>query len=159
MKLLFALMMSCFIQNLSATVPTAHNGMIDLRNWDFAKSGVVELNGQWEFYPWKYCNPEEFLSSNLPRVEYISVPASWTKYSSGKNKMPVFGYATYRLTIILSSKKFYGTRELALGLPDMFSAYKLWIDTTLAMVVGVPGKSFNEHKPKIVPVTVPLFAQ
>lgn len=159
MKLLFALMISCFIQNLNATELTAHNGMIDLRNWDFAKSGVVELNGKWEFYPWKYCNPVEFLSSNLPRAEYVSVPASWTKYSSGKNKMPVFGYATYRLTIILDSKKFHGTRELAFGMPDMFSAYKLWIDTTLAMAVGTPGKSFNEHKPKIVPVTIPLFAQ
>ncbi|MHB8853957.1 MAG: sensor histidine kinase [Ignavibacteriaceae bacterium] len=159
MRLLCALMLFFFIHNLQASEPLAHNGILDLHGWDFAKNGIVELNGQWEFYPWKYYNPKEFFSSNLPEAEYVPVPANWTKYLSGKSKMPVFGYATYRLKIILDSKKYQGTRELAFGMPDMFSAYKLWIDTTLAMAVGIPGKSINEHKPKIVPVTVPLFAQ
>ncbi len=29
--------------------PKAINGTLDLRNWDFAKDGIVSLDGDWEF--------------------------------------------------------------------------------------------------------------
>ena len=30
--------------------PKAVQGQLDLRGWDFAENGSVELNGEWEFY-------------------------------------------------------------------------------------------------------------
>ena len=156
---LFSLLLLLITNNLNAEQLTVKKGVLDLRTWNFSTEGTINLNGQWEFYPFKYYSPHEFLTSSLTGAEYVSVPSSWTKYPYGKNKMPVFGFATYRLKIVLDSRKWQGTRQLSFGMPDMFSAYRLWIDSTLVKAVGVPGKSFNEHKPKIVPVAIPLFVQ
>ena len=32
--------------------PKAIKGVLDLRDWDFEKNGVINLDGEWEFY-WK----------------------------------------------------------------------------------------------------------
>ncbi|MCP4132141.1 MAG: hypothetical protein GY754_14310 [bacterium] len=39
---------SCSNEYVSA--PTAKNGVLDLRGWDFKKDGPVKLSGKWEFY-------------------------------------------------------------------------------------------------------------
>jgi signal transduction histidine kinase len=44
------------------------NGVIDLRNWDFTKQPILNLNGEWEFYP-------ELLEYDaVSRKSYISTP-------------------------------------------------------------------------------------
>jgi len=133
--LLFLLVFSFFNQNLFAARPAAKDGILDLRVWNFGKDGIVELSGQWKFYPWKYYDPKTLSSQNPGEGEYVSVPANWTGYPAEKNKMPVFGFATYRLKIVLDSKVSQSGRALSLGMPTMFSAYKIWIDTTLTMVI------------------------
>jgi two-component system sensor histidine kinase ChiS len=40
--------------------PRIESGILDLRNWDFKKDGIVNLNGNWEFYWEKLLRPENF---------------------------------------------------------------------------------------------------
>lgn len=139
----------CFFQHTQASEPSSKKGIIDLSNWDFSKDGILELNGEWEFYPFKYYTPNQLLSGKISNPIYVSVPGNWKEYSIGKSKMPVFGYATYRVKLVLNDTCLSQKQSFALKLLDIFSAYKLWIDTTLVFQQGVPGKNLAEHSPKI----------
>jgi hypothetical protein len=70
--------------------------------------------------------------------------------------MPAFGYATYRLKIILDTTFIKNKQIFALNIPAVFSAYKLWIDTVLTMQCGIMGQSAKEHKAKISPIIIPI---
>ena len=146
---LAAVILFCLFQDAQASEPSSRKGIIDLRNWNFSKEGVVELNGEWGFYPFKYYTPGQLFTGKDSNPIYVSVPGNWKEYSTGKNKMPSFGYATYRVKLVLNDIYLSPKQSLALKLSDIFSAYKLWIDTTLVFQQGVPGKNLAEHQPKI----------
>ncbi len=47
----------------SSEKPKAQKGILDLRQWDFQKRGIIKLNGEWEFY-WKELKlPNSFLET------------------------------------------------------------------------------------------------
>lgn len=151
---LAAVILFCLFQDIQASEPLSNKGIIDLRNWNFSKEGVVELNGEWEFYPDKYFTPVQLSSGKIFNPVYVTVPGNWTEYSTGKNKMPSFGYATYRLKLVFNNSFTSSKQTLAVKIPEVFSAYKLWIDTTLVFQQGIPGKNFAEHQPVISPAII-----
>ena len=46
----------------------AQKGILDLRNWDFAKNGPIKLDGEWEFYWEKLYSLEEINSIFLNKT-------------------------------------------------------------------------------------------
>ena len=46
--------------------PQAIRGIIDLRRWDFAHSGGVNLTGDWEFYWRQLLTPDTFSAATPP---------------------------------------------------------------------------------------------
>jgi two-component system sensor histidine kinase ChiS len=67
--------------------PQAVGGLLNLEDLDFESSGVVPLNGEWQFYD------EQFLSfdQEIPvEGNTISVPGLWNK----ARKSGAFGYGT-----------------------------------------------------------------
>jgi two-component system sensor histidine kinase ChiS len=124
--------------------PYAIEGEINLSHWDFKQQGSVNLDGQWEFYWRKLLEPTDF-SSNLPPapVQYINLPGFWNKQKINSEKLPKYGFATYRLCLRLSKQR----SPMTLNLLDIHSAYKLWINGELKMQVGQIGTDINTTVP------------
>src|SRR5947207_14151836 len=88
-----------------------HNGIIDLRNWNWQKDGIINLTGDWEFYQNRFYPPLFFKdTSGIQAKQFIFVPS----LISG------FGYATYHLTVLCPQSH----EQLALKFLTVESAYK-----------------------------------
>lgn len=128
--------------------PQAIQGVLDLTEWDFEKSGAVILSGEWEFYWGTLLSPQDFQKPSKPvKSGFIKAPAVWNGYTINGMKLPRDGYATYRLVIKTNSKNDIFTLKTRY----MFSAYKLWVDNKLLCARGVVGKTREESVPRWAP--------
>lgn len=133
--------------------PKVENGEIDLSNWEFTKKGSLKLNGEWEFYWNKLLEPSDFINSNQQK-EYIHVPNLWTKFKYENKPVGSYGYATYRIKIILPEKdKIY-----SLKIGRIETAYKIWIDDLLINEVGKVGNSRQNMRSAWIPTENDFFA-
>lgn len=130
----------------------AKDGVLDGRNLKFAED-TVNLIGKWEFY-WN-----EFLDPNAPSPNnrsYMQVGVPWfSQQNEDGEEYPSFGYATYRLTILLPEGE-SNQEPYALLVPVLHSAYKIYANGTLVAENGTIGKNSETHVPsfhtKIVPI-------
>jgi len=95
---------ACLNDSQRCIPPKAVKGVLDLTDWDFNRDGPVNLSGEWEFYWQQHLIPQDFITdtSNL-KTKFIEVPGYWTGYRLEAKKLPGYGYATYRLNILLNS--------------------------------------------------------
>ncbi len=148
-----ALMSACGSEPaLSKAAPKAVGGILDLSDWDFEESGIVDLDGEWEFYWNDLVLSSDFNSGSYPQMSgYIDVPRSWNKYTIGDSQLSGHGYASYRLTIMTGEN---GARSLGLKLPRMFTSYSVWADDMLLASNGKVSDSINtavpQYRPQIV---------
>jgi signal transduction histidine kinase/FixJ family two-component response regulator len=151
-RLAFALtillhLLSC---NAPGNRPRVIQGEIDLRNYDFTKSPPVELNGDWEFYPFHLLMPGEDRSS-LVRV-YAPVPKAWNHLKLDNGNMPGIGYGTYRLVIHIDPD-LPGNRVLALRTLEQFTAVRIFLNGE-----ELPGAGHvSDREQESVPHTVPTL--
>jgi two-component system sensor histidine kinase ChiS len=125
------------ISHTNKNIPLASKGILDLRNWDFKKDGMIKLNGEWEFYENELGIPKDFKSDSVGATKYQTLPGIFGNH----------GYATYRLKILMDNKN-----ELYSAKIDFIqSAYELWADDKLIASVGKVGKTKNEMIPQLVP--------
>lgn len=78
--------------------PIAENGAIDLSLWNFEQDGMIQLDGEWEFYPGNLLSHQDFnIIGEQQSLHAISlqIPGSWSRV------MDIKGMATYRLRILL----------------------------------------------------------
>jgi two-component system, sensor histidine kinase ChiS len=116
--------------------PIANKGVLDLRNWDFKKDGIVKLNGDWEFYENELLSPKDF-GATLPNKKYSRIPGSYGEQ----------GYGTYRLKLLLKdSKELYSIK-----IEFLQSAYRLWEDDIEIAEVGKVGRNKVEMTPQLLP--------
>jgi len=144
--LIFQLLFFAFTFNLNAAVsaPKAIKGVIDLRNISDPNKFVVTLNGEWEFYWKKMLNPGDFEKSSQKPDYYGHVPSYWTDYPDDIVKTEKFGFATYRLTVLLPA----GLRNpLGFDIPVFDSSYEIYINGTKLGGNGIPGQSAGQTKP------------
>ncbi|MBN2535354.1 MAG: GHKL domain-containing protein [Spirochaetales bacterium] len=122
----------------------AERGELDLSSWDFEKNGIVELDGEWEFY-WKeilYSN--DFKQATVEKTpDYRHVPSLWNTYRIHTGVLPVTGYATYRLFLTLPDSH----RLYAFKIYDQSTAYRLYIYGKYIMGNGKVGKTKEESIP------------
>jgi signal transduction histidine kinase len=146
--------------------PTAKNGVLDLRNWDFSSSqengnSRIDLDGEWDFF-WK-----ESLSLNKIRdrkncpnpiyqkcsndINYIQVPSIWNGFSYNKKinselfetiELPLEGFATYHLKILIPEKGLY-----SLLIPFIGTEYSLYINDNLELQNGVFSSKLEDSVP------------
>ncbi|MFC5471299.1 ATP-binding protein [Cohnella suwonensis] len=89
--------------------PKAARGVLDLSQWRFEADGAVKLDGEWEFYPERLLQPQDFAGESFPFPQTIAVPGSWS------DKMNTFGQATYRLRVnINEGNQVYGLKTLSI---------------------------------------------
>jgi signal transduction histidine kinase len=131
--------------NATAAVPKAAKGVLDLREISNPAKFVVKLNGEWEFYWGKMLHPNDFYSTPYKPDYFGIVPSYWTDYPRESVKTEKFGYATYRLIVLLPP----GIKgPLAIDLPVFDSSYDLFINGKYLGGNGIPGKSAGETKPE-----------
>ncbi|MEH7383633.1 HD domain-containing phosphohydrolase [Bacillus sp. JJ1533] len=104
---------------------------------------IVKLAGNWTFYPHYLLSPGDLHSvKNLPK-EKITVPGYWDERK---------GYGTYQLNVHFPLNAIGQTK--AIYIPQVFSAYKLWINEDLVLENGKVGKTKQGMKPKGIPKVI-----
>lgn len=127
--------------------PRAVNGVLDLTSWDWAKDGLVPLDGQWEFYWQELLTPSDFTKQDpLKSRNIISVPRAWNKYKIDGQELSGNGCATYRLIIHTS-----GEQILGLKIPRIFTSYKLWANGQLLASAGNVAVDKEQMVPQYLP--------
>jgi signal transduction histidine kinase len=131
----------------------AKEGVLDLRNFNFSKDGLANLNGEWEFYWHSLYTPRSFDSAEIRPSTFSNVPAFWNELIPGKKILePGFGYATYRLKVLLPPLN----DKIALKILTISSAYKLFINGKEILNVGKVGTSKDAAIASYTPVILPV---
>lgn len=123
----------------------AVRGILDLRDIKKPDQFLINLNGEWEFYWNKFLRPFDFDGYKPTPDYYGEVPSYWTSYPKNDIKTNKYGYATYRLTILLP-KNFRD--RLGIHMPVFDSSYDIYINGKYIGGNGIPGKNANESIPE-----------
>lgn len=143
--------------------------VIDLRSKDFSTKESFSLDGYWNTYWGNFIAPEEIHTTTEPAIKF-PVPGVWNKNpyrfvenqraDSMKGKFtqaqqviyPPLGFATYHTKVLLPKPE----QPLYLYVPDMPSAYKLFINGELKAQNGTPGYFQSTEQPQFRPKVVQL---
>jgi len=135
----------CSTQNAQATT-LAKAGLINLQQYQL-KDMAVTLDGEWEFYWNQLLEPDQIRHEKLSAM--VSFPSSWNRYQIDGEKVPGFGYATYRLRFLSAEDQI-----LSLKIPKIRTAYILWVNGEEIAKAGAIGtgseKMIPQYNPKIV---------
>jgi hypothetical protein len=130
---------------IEAAAPRAVKGILDLRQISNPDKFIEYLNGDWEFFWDKMLSPEDFASHKYKPDYYGEVPSYWTDYPNDSVKTGKFGFATYKLRILLPA----GIREpLAFDMPVFDSSYEIFINGKKMGENGLTGKTAGESSPE-----------
>lgn len=114
-----------------------HNAVFDARGYDLNNAGAITLDGEWEFYINRFIQYNNF-SEYASEKKFVTVPQAWNVYQIDKEKLPSYGYATYRLHVKTSLPK--GT-IMGVRIFNIPSAYKFYINDELIGSSGTIAKS------------------
>ena len=126
---LFFLGLYQFNNKYSQDTIQAANGILALSEEELQKSPVRFLVSGWAFYPDALLTPEE-IRDESHYMRYLSIGAQ-TNFSSPANPSP-YGCGTYQMTFFLPERK----EAYALEIPEVFSAYNLYLDHDLILQMG-----------------------
>jgi len=118
------------------------NGVLDLTELPEKSDFKIALNGDWEFYWEQLLSPKDFENENQISPKYFKVPRTWKRVYQSNSEYSLTGYVTYRMKIIYHDNG----RDIAMRLPLIRSAYKIWVNGKLLSSVGnVAIDKENEH--------------
>jgi len=134
---------------LWANVPTAKNGILDLRKCDLKSEDPVSLKGEWEFY-WNQTLEPFYFDTAIALPSVAEVPNSWVniKQQDGSS-IPGTGFATYRLQILTQKDQ-----KLAIKVPTTGTTCKMYIDGNLELEIGKFGTSDETSVPDYDPQVI-----
>jgi signal transduction histidine kinase len=127
----------------------SEKGILDLSQVHVSKN-PLELQGEWEFYWQELLSPEDIqnrLARDGNRGRWINIPSSWLGYQLDGQQLSGTGFATFRVVIELSEQD--RNERLALRLPTIFHAYKLWVNGELLAEVGLVGQDKSSVTPHL----------
>lgn len=122
--------------------PSAVKGVIDLRGLDLRQQKIA-LDGEWIWY-WHQLRPP---AAPAVGFEYTPYPQRWSSATWQGKPVPSAGYATYALTVLLPPR----SGPVALDLPDVYTAYRLYANGDLLAEGGKVGSDAQS--------TVPFWSQ
>ncbi len=127
----------------------SEEGILDLTQVHVSEN-PLKLKGEWAFYWQELLSPEDIqnrLARDGNHDRWISIPSSWLGYRLDGRRLNGTGYATFRVGIELSEQD--RNERLALRLPTIFHAYKLWVNGELLAEVGVVGQDKSSVTPQL----------
>ncbi len=119
----------------------SQNGNLNLKNWNWSESPVIELNGEWNFYP-------DILKEELSKSDSVikNVPHFWE--SDTDLDFSPYGFGTYHLNVSgLNPDDIY-----ALQITDEVTAYRLYVNDKIVAQNGKPGASKDNSRPQWKPL-------
>lgn len=150
---LFLLMLFIFIIGCRASsireLPKlkATRGILDLKSWQFARDGIIDLSGEYEFYWRKQIPPTAAaLQDSGESGNFMQVPGIWNGKNFAGQKLPGEGFATYRLTIYLNEKT-----PLAFKFLDMGTAFTFFVNGHELTHSGKAGRDRASSEPAYDP--------
>lgn len=154
MGLFFILAFSLLVSIYSPTIqdqetPVAKQGVLDLSKWDFEKQGLVDLDGEWEFYENELLSPTEIRQRIDKKSTYLTVPGTW-KGKIIEDGMHRKGAGTYRLKVLVKDSD----EILGLKIRSIRMSQKLFINGKQEGESGVPSTDRESFKPGNTPYTV-----
>lgn len=157
MKILYKYVLTLFILSLTSCQfdenkqSIIEEGFVDLTHYNFKNEGILELNGDWEFY-WEELHTPSFFHNQTPEyIAYYPVPSIWNNQKYKGEEIGSDGYATFRLRLKLPSKKM----KLAFKINTLGTAYQLYIDgELLTKGKSQVGTSKDESYPSYYPLIV-----
>lgn len=132
----------------SSTIQS-QKGILDATQVHVSKQ-PLQLQGEWEFYWQELLSPQDIrirseMDGNHHR--WINIPSSWLGYPLEDQQLSSTGFATFRVVVELSEQDRNG--RLALRLPTIFHAYKLWVNGELLAEVGAVGQDRSGVTPQL----------
>jgi adenylate cyclase len=111
----------------------AQGGRMDLSAYGFGPKTMIPLDGSWEFFWGKLVGPGD---TTTPATALVSMPDGlWQNVRIDNRPLPAYGFATYRLRVAVRT----GGKELALKIPEVFSACRLFVNGEELFVAGTVG--------------------
>lgn len=142
----------CFASKADRSAPGASSsgeGILDLRQEKI--DGRILLNGKWKFYWRQLISRSDSANKNFKLIDF---PFRWDK-GEGQNVYPAKGYATYSLTILLPPNH----PDLALNIPQVYSAYRLYVNGNEVSKVGNVSEDERNFKPLWLPGIVSVYPE
>src|SRR5699024_4167735 len=87
--------------NINTSEVAVENGEIDLSSWDFTEEGILDLSGDWNFYPYALVGSMDDVE-DAPKT--IHIPGDWSETLNGDANNP-YGYGTYHLRIRVAAEE------------------------------------------------------
>lgn len=127
---------------LQPTIKHAVAGQITIQPSDFSQRNTLALDGDWSFFWQQLLEPEQAKTA-IQQSSLIKGSGGWqsTKYDSGHDAI---GYATYHLDVALQQP----TSNLAVYIPQIESAYRLYINAEFMASGGVVTDTESSAKPE-----------
>lgn len=120
-------------------VSHAERGILDLRDQSFETE--VQLDGEWLFYWKQLLSPTD---SKLRPTKLVNFPSPWNSIEVQGKKLPAFGYASYKLTLLIPQK--HG--PLSIAIPEVYTAYRLFLNGTQVAANGQVSTSASGFVPQ-----------
>ena len=134
----------------STEQPYAVKGQLDLRNWNAADGHIIELDGQWEFYPHVWLMDPDYSQQTGKRSHLlIQVPGDWNSFLQPGEDTP-YGYGSYRLRILVNPEH---DLTYSIRIPSVRSSSALYVNGRLLAKAGEPGKEKKDYVPGNLPYT------
>ncbi len=113
-------------------------GAADLsRSGHFSK--IIDLNGEWEFYPGVLLSPSDFENPDkFLKPVFLHVPGDWNKLQGAK------GIGTYRIKVMLPAER----KNYSIKIKWVRTICKVWADNTLLAEIGEIKDPVNNSLPK-----------
>lgn len=124
------------------SIALAKEGVLDARGYDFTTSSL-KLNGEWQFLNNQLVDPFQAVENTVT----TAFPYQWSESESQ-------GFATFRLRILVD-KRF---SSLALDIPQLYSAYTLWVNGAVVARNGIVGTDRKSTQPQWLPQVVSFTA-
>ncbi|MFT6984671.1 MAG: diguanylate cyclase (GGDEF)-like protein [Psychromonas sp.] len=129
----------------------AKNGAIDIST-AIEKDQSVNLNGEWLFFYNEFLSIEQ-IKARHSQGQPINVPAYWNLEQFDAQANSDQGYGTYYLQVTIGKT----AEPLAISLPTIGTAYRLYVDNELSLFVGEAGRTKAQttgaYQPQILLLT------
>ncbi len=111
------------------------NGHLILSEQDIESNDYQFLINGWEFYPNRLLSPDDFESGEPEYYKTFVSIGETTRFTPDNNDSP-YGCGTYVLYLHLPEE----FNTYAIQIPEVFSAYRMYIDENEVLSVGTPEK-------------------
>lgn len=127
------LLLYVFDNKYTAQMPQGQQGILCIDNEENSDNSVFFLIEGWEYYAGKLLTPKDFVAGTIKPDAYIYI-GQYGGFEANHFSSSPHGSASYRLRVILPPAK----GPYLLEIPEIFSAYRLYINGEEAAAMGDP---------------------